>query len=97
VSRLFSYLRSIHQEGTPDSWARWAGTFFLFIVAGVVVAALFGHAINETVRGLLADTGYAVLGGSALRKGMEVAGQVSAKWAPPATTTLPVTDDTRAP
>lgn len=82
MKRLFTYIRDIHREGTPDSWARWAGTAFLFIVAAVVAAALYGHSINETVRGLLADVGYAVLGGSALRKGMEVAGDVTSKWAP---------------
>jgi hypothetical protein len=95
IERFLSYLRSIHQEGTPDSWARWAGTFFLLLIAGVVVAALYGHSVNETVRGLLADTGYAVLGGSALRKGMEVAGSVTAKWAPPQSPSNP--DDTRQP
>ena len=84
MKRFFAYLRSIHQEGTPDSWARWAGTAVLFIIAGVVLAAEFGHVINETIRGLLADTGYAVLGGSAFRKGAEVAGRVASKWAPPA-------------
>lgn len=94
IAKLLSYFRSVHQEGTPDSWARWAGTFFLLIIAGVVIAALYGHAINETVRGLLADTGYAVLGGSALRKGFEVGGSVASKWVGQAPTP---SNDTREP
>ena len=83
MNRLLSYLRSIHQEGTPDSWARWAGTVFLLILVVVVIAALTGHFISETLRTLLTDIGYAVLGGGALRKVAEVSGSVAAKWAPP--------------
>lgn len=91
MKRLISYIRDIHREGTPDSWARWAGTVFLLLIAGVVIAALSGHVITETIRTLLTDIGYAVLGGSALRKGVEVAGNVAAKWAPK------TEDDTKEP
>lgn len=96
MGKLLSYFRSVHQEGTPDSWARWAGTFFLLIIAGVVIAAFCGHAINETVRGLLADVGYAVLGSSALRKGFEVGGGIASKFVPPVSTP-PAPTDTREP
>lgn len=74
IARLISYIRSVHQESTPDSWSRWAGTVYLLILALVVVAVFFGHALSDTLKGLLADVGYAVLGGGAVRKGFEVWG-----------------------
>jgi hypothetical protein len=69
----------------------------MLVIAAVVIAAFKGHVINDTIRGLLTDLGYVVIGGGAIRKGVEVAGQVTTKWAPPATPTLPVTADPREP
>jgi succinate dehydrogenase/fumarate reductase cytochrome b subunit len=72
---------------------RWTITVFIFLIVAVVVASFCGHIINDTIRQLLTDLGYVVIGGGAVRKGVEVAGQVTSKWAPP----TPNSTDTREP
>jgi len=56
---------------------RWTGTVFMLLVIAVTVRTVwFDHPLNDSIKGFLTDIGYTVLGGGALRKGIEVAGTV---------------------
>jgi hypothetical protein len=81
------WLRSVHSEGTPDSWARWSGTAFLIVVIAVVVMCLFGHQIGETLKNLIVELSGIIFGGAAVRKGIEVGGDVMNNWRNPSATT----------
>jgi len=77
------WLRSVHSEGTPDSWSRWSGSAFLVVVIVVVVMCLFGHQIGETLKNMIVELSGIIFGGAAVRKGIEVGGEVVSNWRNP--------------
>lgn len=77
------WLRSIHSEGTPDSWSRWSGSIFLIVVIASVIMCLFGHQIGETLKNMIVELSGIIFGGAAVRKGIEVGGEVVNNWRNP--------------
>lgn len=72
---IWGYIRSVHSENTTDSWMRWVGTAFTaFLVLILGYCVFFHHSLDEAISGMLKDLSYTIYGGSALRKGIEVAG-----------------------
>jgi len=81
---LWSYIRSVHSENTPDSWMRWVGTAFTaFLVLILGYCVFWHHVLDEAMSGTLKDLAYTIYGGGALRKGIEVAGSAFAPKDPP--------------